>query len=215
MIVIGGSAGSMAALAQILPLLPHSFPLPLVIAQHLHPLQNSSYLEYWSERCRLRIKEAADKAPIEAGTAYFAPPNYHLLIEDNRILALSIDEKVNYSRPSIDVLFQSAADAYGARAAGVILTGANADGAFGLRAIKARGGLAIVQDPRTAEKAFMPKAALTATTVDHVLPLPEIGPFLLTLVPPCPRPHDSHRAGGTLQTRSPRSAREPKNPTDS
>ena len=180
-IVIGGSAGAMAALTKLLPVFPTGYPLPIVIAQHLHPWQDDYHLEHFGDQCALPVKEARDKESIEAGTIYFAPPNYHLLINDDKTFSLSIDDKVNYARPSIDVLFESAVDVYAPWLVGVILTGANNDGAEGLRLIKERGGLAIVQDPQTAESAYMPKAALAATKVDYVLPLPEIGKLLLEL----------------------------------
>jgi two-component system chemotaxis response regulator CheB len=180
-IVIGGSAGAMAALTKLLPVFPAGYPLPIVIAQHLHPWQDDYHLEHFGDQCALTVKEAADKESIEAGTIYFAPPNYHLLINDDKTFSLSVDDKVNYARPSIDVLFESAVDVYAPWLVGVILTGANNDGAEGLRLIKENGGLAIVQDPQTAESAYMPKAALAATKVDYVLPLPEISKLLLEI----------------------------------
>jgi two-component system, chemotaxis family, protein-glutamate methylesterase/glutaminase len=135
-------------------------------------------------RCALRVKEANEKEPIQAGVIYLAPPNYHLLIENDRTFSLSIDERVNYARPSIDMLFETAAQVYGPQTVGIILTGANNDGANGLRLIKERGGLAIVQDPRTAESTFMPQAALEATPVDHLLSIPEMGKLLVRIVQP-------------------------------
>jgi two-component system chemotaxis response regulator CheB len=180
-IVIGGSAGAMAALSKLLPVFPAGYPLPIVIAQHLHPWQDDYHLEHFGDQCALTVKEAADKESVEAGTIYFAPPNYHLLINDDKTFSLSIDDKVNYARPSIDVLFESAVDVYAPWLVGVILTGANNDGAEGLRLIKESGGVTIVQDPQTAESAYMPKAALAATKVDYVLPLPEIGELLLEM----------------------------------
>ncbi len=180
-IVIGGSAGSMAALAELLPMLPASYPIPIVIVQHLHPLQDAYHLERYASLCDLRVKEADEKEPLLPGWVYLAPPNYHLLMEDNRTFSLSVDEKVNYARPSIDVLFESAADVYRSRAVGVILTGANNDGAYGLSIIKQNGGLAIVQDPQTAEKPFMPQAAIKKTQVDHILPIRGIGKLLFDI----------------------------------
>ena len=180
-IVIGGSAGAMAALTKLLPVFPAGYPLPIVVAQHLHPWQDDYHLEHFGAQCALPVKEAGDKETIEAGTVYFAPPNYHLLINDDKTFSLSVDDKVNYARPSIDVLFESAVDVYAPWLVGVILTGANNDGAEGLRLIKERGGIAIVQDPQTAESSYMPKAALAATKVDYVLPLEEIGKLLLEL----------------------------------
>lgn len=181
-IVIGGSAGGLTALAAILPILPEDYPLPIIVALHLHPLQDRYYLEHFDSMCALNVQEADEKGSIQAGQIYFAPPNYHLLVENDKIFSLSIDARVNYSRPSIDVLFESAAETFRTRLIGVILTGANHDGAEGLRQVKEKGGLAIVQDPQTAESTYMPKAALEATTVDHVLPLSKIGEFLLKIV---------------------------------
>jgi len=177
-IVIGGSAGAMTALTELLPVLPADYPLPIVIVQHLHPLQDDFHIELYDKKCALTVKEAEDKEPIRIGHVYFAPPNYHLLIEDNRTFSLSTDEKVNYCRPSIDVLFESAADVYGPRLAAIILTGANNDGAEGLRLIKEKGGLVIVQDPQSAEFSLMPAAALQVVKPDFVFGLTEIARWL-------------------------------------
>jgi two-component system, chemotaxis family, protein-glutamate methylesterase/glutaminase len=182
LIVIGGSAGAMTALLELLPMLPAGFSLPIVIVVHLHPRQDSAHVERLGSQCALPVKEADEKEPIQPGTIYLAPPNYHLLIEQDHTFSLSIDERVNYSRPAIDVLFESAAQAYGSHLVGVVLTGANNDGAEGLRHIKERGGLAIVQDPRTAESTYMPQAALEVTPVDHMLSVPEIGQLFVKLV---------------------------------
>ncbi len=171
----------MAALTKLLPVFPADYPLPIVVAQHLHPWQDDYHLEHFGDQCALIVKEAGDKESIEAGHVYFAPPNYHLLINDDKTFSLSVDDKVNYARPSIDVLFESAVDVYAPWLVGVILTGANNDGAEGLRLIKEKGGLAIVQDPQTAESGYMPKAAMEATPVDHVLSVPEIGKLLVEL----------------------------------
>ncbi|MBN1139071.1 MAG: chemotaxis protein CheB [Anaerolineae bacterium] len=178
-VVIGVSAGGMAALEELLPAFPATYPWPIVVVQHLHPVQDTSFIQRLNEKSALTVKEADEKEPLEAGHAYFAPPNYHLMIEDDRTFALSVDEKVNYARPAIDVLFESAADVYGDGVIGVILTGANEDGAQGLRMIKARGGVAIVQDPKTAQVPLMPQAAIAAIQVDHVLTLPEIVTWLV------------------------------------
>ncbi|MBN1659504.1 MAG: chemotaxis protein CheB [Anaerolineae bacterium] len=177
-VVIGVSAGGMAVLSELLPAFPATYSLPIVVVQHLHPLQDRSFIQHFDHQSALTVKEADEKESIEAGHVYIAPPNYHLLIENDRTFSLSVDEKVNYARPAIDVLFESAADVYGDGVIGVILTGANDDGARGLRSIKARGGLAIVQDPETAEAPAMPQAAIAATHVDHVLALPEIARLL-------------------------------------
>jgi two-component system chemotaxis response regulator CheB len=178
---MGASAGGLHALSRCLAPLPASFPLPLLVAQHIHPETGTAYADLLQARCRLRIREAEDKEYLEAGVVYLAPPDYHLLVDSREILALSIDEKVNFSRPSIDVLFESASDVFGPALVGILLTGANHDGAHGLRFIKVRGGTTVVQDPATAEYDAMPRFALAETAVDFVLPLDEIGPFLLSV----------------------------------
>lgn len=180
-VTIGVSSGGIAALEKILPALDRDFSMSVCIVQHLSP-QSENYLPvHFATRCRIKVKEAEDKEIAELGVVYFAPPNYHLMLETERTLALSVEERVNFSRPSIDVLFETAAEAYGDELIGIILTGANADGARGLATIKNNGGLAIVQSPESAEAPTMVEAALRATTVDHVLELEEIGPLLNSL----------------------------------
>ncbi|HIJ77904.1 MAG: chemotaxis protein CheB [Desulfobulbaceae bacterium] len=183
-IAIGASAGGLAALAEIFAALPENFPLPILVAQHLHFNQDDGYLKYFANRTLLPVKDADDKERIKRGHIYFAPPNYHLLVEKDQTLSLSVDPRVKYSRPSIDVLFESAADIFSSLLIGIVLTGANDDGAMGLKAIKERGGLAIVQAPATAEVDCMPRSAIATGAVDHILPLTEIGPFLCALVTP-------------------------------
>lgn len=180
-IVMGVSAGGTEALCQLLPIFPADYPFPLIVVQHLHPLQDDFLAQHYDSLSALSVKEAEEKEPIQTGFIYIAPPNYHLLIEDDRTFSLSIDPRVNFARPSIDVLFESAADVYGARLIGVILTGANQDGADGLRLIQKRGGLVIVQDPTTAMAPTMPQAAIGTTHKPHVLSLTGIGSFLLQL----------------------------------
>ena len=181
-VVLGGSSGGLEALTQILRSLPAGFPLPLIVAQHLHPLQDATFCSRLNADTPLIVKEAEEKERVVAGNVYFAPPNYHLLLEKNRTFSLSVDERVHYSRPAIDVLFESAAEVYRAGLIGVILSGANQDGAQGLKRIKAYGGLAIVQDPATAQTGYMPAAAIAAVAADYILPVAEIGPFLRGLV---------------------------------
>lgn len=181
LIVVGGSAGALDALGSILPALPRQFLLPLVMVVHLPPAKSSVMASVIGAKCVLPVKEPDDKEPIASGTLYIAPPNYHLLIERQRTLSLSVDDVVLFSRPSIDVLFESAAEAYGAAVAGLLLTGANEDGARGLARIKQAGGLTIVQSPKDAVAPAMPNAALKLATPDHVLPLHDIGPFLTQL----------------------------------
>ena len=174
-IVIGTSAGGLDALKAILPLIPPAFPVPIVIVQHVSSLSNGFMIQYLNSISSIRVKEAEEKELLSPGTVYFAPPNYHLLIEDNLSLSLSVEKKVNYARPSIDVLFESAVYVYGKYTIGVILTGANNDGAKGLASIKKAGGYAIVQSPETAYADSMPRSAITEATPDIVIPLLEIG----------------------------------------
>jgi two-component system, chemotaxis family, protein-glutamate methylesterase/glutaminase len=181
LICVGASWGGLDAVSRLLAGLPDAVDTPVVLAQHRHSGATPGGL---AELLHLRIKrpvqDAEDKMVIERGKVYVAPPDYHLLVERGSF-ALSVDERVQYARPSIDVLFESAAYAYGPAVIGIILTGANEDGAAGLAAVKQRGGVALVQDPRDAERRTMPDAAIAATVADAVLPLEEIGPFLYGL----------------------------------
>jgi len=183
-VVIGVSAGGLEVLRVLLRLIPAGFGRSVIVVQHLHPLQDGFFIEALDRVCSLPVREAEEKEPVMPGVVYFAPPNYHLLIEANRTFALSTDEKVNFSRPSIDVLFESAAEVYGPELIGIILTGASGDGAIGARRIKENGGLVIVQDPATAQYPKMPSAALAETEVDRVLSVIEIGRFLACLERP-------------------------------
>ncbi|WP_395397367.1 chemotaxis protein CheB [Novosphingobium sp. BL-8A] len=173
-VVIGASAGAVQALLEILPALPETYPLPILIVVHIPPDRASALPDLFAARCRLPVKEAEDKEIALPGVVYFAPADYHLLVESGGSLALSVDDPVNYSRPAIDVLFESAADAFGAALAGIVLTGANHDGAAGLKAIAEAGGLAIVEDPASAASAAMPAAARSACPTALVLDLPGI-----------------------------------------
>lgn len=177
-IVIGASAGALEALSVILPGLPANFGVPLIVVVHVPPDKRSILAELFQAKCRITVLEAGDKEPINGGTAYFAPPNYHLLVEANRSLSLSSDEAVLFSRPSIDVLFESAADAYGAGLIAIVLTGANQDGAAGLRAVVDAGGTAIVQMPKSAFASTMPEAAIAMCPTAHVMSLDAIRSFL-------------------------------------
>jgi two-component system, chemotaxis family, protein-glutamate methylesterase/glutaminase len=150
---------------------------------HISPDHPNCLVEVLRNRCRLAVKEAEDKEPLRAGFVYVAPPNYHVLLERDRSLSLSVDDKVHFSRPSIDVLFESAAQAYGKAAAGVLLTGANEDGAHGLAAVRAAGGTTFVQDPETASIRTMPEAALRLNPQHRVVPLLEIASALGELTP--------------------------------
>ena len=177
-VVIGASAGAVAALSRILPGLPRDCRLPILIVVHLPADKTSCLANLFKEKCSLPIKEADDKEPIEPGTVYFAPPDYHLLVERNGRLSLSAEEPENFSRPSIDALFSTAADAYGPALLGIILSGASRDGAKGLQAVAASGGLALVQTPETAEAAIMPRAALAACPGARARTLEEIAELL-------------------------------------
>lgn len=180
-VVIGASAGGLSALQEMLSLLPADFSLPILIVQHRLPAQNDLISFTLNESCLLNVKEADQHEPILAGHAYLAPSNYHLLVEPDKRVSLSIDEKVSYSRPSIDVLFETAADVYRSGLIGIVLTGANRDGTVGMQKIKDRGGLTMAQDPKTAEVAVMPNSAIRANVVDKVLSLSEIASCLVRL----------------------------------
>jgi two-component system chemotaxis response regulator CheB len=180
LVTIGCSMGGMAALQTIFEVLPPDFPLPITVVQHRYRTSNEGLPAFLRRHSKLNVVDTTDKEWMKPGTVYLAPANYHLLVERGE-LSLSVDEAVAYSRPSIDVMFESAADAYGSGVVGVILTGANSDGARGAVRIKKRGGFVIAQDPATAESPAMPQAAVDATRVDRILPLDRIGPFLVEL----------------------------------
>ncbi len=181
-IVIGTSAGGKDALTKLLTALPENFSIPVIIVLHLHPGQTGYHIECLNNRCALTVKEANEKESIEPGNIYFAPPDYHLLIEENKTFSLSVDKKVNYSRPSINVLFESAADVFSSALTGIVLTGANNDGADGMCSIKEAGGMTICQEPSDAEYPFMPQAAIDAVKMDYILPLGRIADLLKTLL---------------------------------
>jgi two-component system chemotaxis response regulator CheB len=187
-IVVGTSWGGLAALRALAGELPRQFGLPVVVIQHRHKDSDRLLATLLQDRTTLTVCEVEDKQPLLPGFLFVAPADYHLLIERGHF-SLSIDPPVRYSRPSIDVAFTSAADSYGARAVGVVLTGANADGAEGLARIAERGGLTIVQSPDTAESATMPRAALEVVPSARVLPIQGIADLLRTLPVATPRPH--------------------------
>jgi two-component system chemotaxis response regulator CheB len=177
-VVVGCSLGGMHALEIILNGMPRNFPVPIAVVQHRHRASNETLPTHFRRFSRLPVVDVEDKQWIRPGTVYLAPANYHLLVERGEF-SLSVDEAVRYSRPSIDVLFQSAADAYGERVIAVVLTGANDDGARGVQRVKSRGGLVIVQDPETAEAPRMPRAAIAAVAVDRILRLDDIASYLV------------------------------------
>jgi two-component system chemotaxis response regulator CheB len=162
LIVMGASAGAIEALLTIIPRLPAGYRLPIAAVVHSPPDKKSAVADLFRSRSKLDVKEAEDKEAIEGGKVYFAPPNYHLLVESGRYFSLSADAPVMYSRPAIDLLFESAADAYGPNVLGVVLTGANSDGAAGLRRVCESGGFGVVQDPAEAYSPVMPQAAKSA-----------------------------------------------------
>jgi len=183
-VVIGASAGGFEALLAILKGLPATYPMPLVAVLHLPDHHESRLAELFGYRLELQAREARDKEPLAPGVLYFAPPGYHLSIENDYSFSLSGEDRVSYARPSIDVLFASAADAYGPSVAGILLTGANFDGAAGLAGMQVAGGLTVVQDPASAEVRTMPEAALRRMTPDLILPLAEINSLLRRLGEP-------------------------------
>jgi two-component system chemotaxis response regulator CheB len=180
-IAIGASWGGLQAIGALLEGVPDELEQAIVVAQHRSAESTRGVLESLLQHHSSRpVVEPGDKDPVEPRHVYVAPANYHLLVDDDRF-ALSVDARVQFARPSIDVLFESVAEGYRERAIGIVLTGANEDGAAGLAAIKRNGGVAIVQDPRTATKKSMPEAAIAAAEADAVLPLADIGPFLYGL----------------------------------
>lgn len=183
-IVIGASAGALEALSILLSKLPRDYPLPIFGVVHLPADGKSVLAECLQSKCAIQISEADDKEPIQSGNVYFAPPDYHLMIDSNQRMSLSSEEPVWFSRPSIDVLFESAAEVYGSALIGIILTGASPDGARGLCEIERSGGIALVQRPDSAYASAMPQAALDECPSAIALTLPEIGDYLLEVVAP-------------------------------
>ncbi len=180
-VVIGASAGGVEALGVLLPALPSTFRAPVFIVLHMLRERPSLLVDIFTPRCALPVREAQDKEPVQPGTIYFAPPDYHLLIEQGPELALSVDDPVHYSRPSIDVLFESAADVYAERLLSIILTGANEDGSSGHLAVHRAGGVTVVQQPETAHSPLMITSAQKRVSADFVLPLPQIAELLCSL----------------------------------
>ncbi|MES3002462.1 MAG: chemotaxis protein CheB [Pseudomonadota bacterium] len=183
LVAIGASAGGVEALLQLFSALPAGYALPLVAVLHLPEDRESLLTDLLASRCAIPVREAVDKQPIEPGVLYIAPPGYHLLLEHSLAFALSCDAPVRFSRPSIDVLFESLADALGAEFAAVLLTGANDDGAAGLARAGAAGALTVVQDPRDAQVSDMPRAAIAARAPEFILPLKDIRELMKHLEP--------------------------------
>jgi two-component system chemotaxis response regulator CheB len=180
-IVVGVSSGGMSALKLIFSTLPTGFKPPIIVVQHISSHSDNQWIQLLNEKSRLEIKEADEKEVIQPGKVYIAPANYHLLIEKNKTFSLTIGERVNYARPSIDVLFESAAEAYKKELIGIVLTGSNHDGTIGLKRIQECGGLTIVQDPETSESPYMPSSAIAANKPDYILPLEGIVELLVKI----------------------------------
>jgi len=182
-IVVGASAGGVSALLTVFAALPADYAIALLCVLHLPDDRHSQLAEVFSRRLQRPVQEARDKESVVPGMIYVAGPGYHLSVEHDRSLSLSQEDRVHFSRPSIDILFESAADAYGDGLVGVLLTGANEDGARGLARIKEHGGTTLIQDPHEAQVAVMPEAALALHRPDHILPLNGIGQLLAKLEP--------------------------------
>lgn len=180
-IVIGVSSGGINAMKVIFSLLPKGFNTPIIIVQHLGAHSDNQLIKLLNDKSNLSIKEADEKEKIENGKVYIAPPNYHLMIERDKTFSLSVDEPVYYARPSIDILFESAAEAYRDKLIGVILTGSNSDGTVGFKKINEYEGLTIAQDPKTAESAYMPASAIAAIKPDYILSLEDIIKLLIKI----------------------------------
>lgn len=183
-VVMGTSTGGLKALEVLLRALPADYPLPIIIVQHRSRKSDEFLQTYFNDLCALHVVEAEEKTKLCQGVVYLAPPDYHLQVEMDRTLSLSVDAPVQWSRPSVDVLFETAAEAFRDKLVGVIMTGANTDGSQGLSTIKQYGGLAVVQSPESATASEMPMAALKATDVDYVLSLEDIGRLVAGLKGP-------------------------------
>jgi two-component system, chemotaxis family, protein-glutamate methylesterase/glutaminase len=182
LIALAASAGGLRALGMVLAELPLDFPAPILIVQHLEPTRRSMLAEILSRQVLLQVKQAIEGEQLIAGAVYIAPPDRHLLVNPDATLSLSKTELVNYVRPSANLLFESLARSFGKRAIAVVLTGTGSDGSRGAREVKKTGGRVIAQDPATAEYSGMPKAAIDTGSVDHILPLDQIGAALIEMV---------------------------------
>jgi two-component system, chemotaxis family, protein-glutamate methylesterase/glutaminase len=178
MIVIGGSAGSLDIILKIIPLLPSQSGASFLIVIHRKNDSDSILADLLTTRTKMNVSEVEDKQPIRPDTIYIAPADYHLLLEDERTFSLDSSEKIHFSRPSIDVTFESVAEVFGSSAIGILLSGANADGAEGLRKIKAAGGYTIVQDPASADVGYMPQQAINLGAVDAIVNSNDLPQFI-------------------------------------
>jgi two-component system chemotaxis response regulator CheB len=181
MIVMGVSAGGLHVMTKLLEDLPPAFPVPIVVVQHRSKDQRTLLEEVLQAKCQIKIRQANEKERPKAGSVYFAPADYHLLLEEDGCFSLSCDQAVNYSRPSIDILFETAADTFGSNVLAILLTGANSDGAKGMLKVKQKGGMTIAQRPASAEFSTMPQAAITANAAKQVKDINEIKLLLLGL----------------------------------
>lgn len=181
-ILIGTSAGGLNALSTVLGVLPADYPIPILVVQHRAKDQKNLLEEVLQAKTKIKIKQADEKEPIRPGCVYIAPPDYHVLIESDKTLSLTSDELVRFSRPSIDVLFESAAVVFRDQLIGIVLTGASNDGAAGIEAVRSYGGLTIVQDPSEADFPFMPQASIQTKRVNHIWTLSQIQDFLMNLI---------------------------------
>ncbi|MUP37471.1 chemotaxis protein CheB [Labilibaculum euxinus] len=179
--VIGTSYGGLDALKAIIPHLSKDFPLAVFVVLHIGDNKNDSFIRYLKKQSKVKIKEAEEKEEIKPGTVYFAPPNYHILIENDSTIALSADPKIHHSRPSIDVLFESAAWHFKNQLIGILLTGLNKDGALGIKEIQKYAGITIVEDPETATATIMPASAIEIMKPDYILPLDQISKKIIEL----------------------------------
>jgi two-component system chemotaxis response regulator CheB len=180
-IVVGVSSGGLKALRLIFSVLPSDFVVPIIVVQHIGPRSENTWIKILNSSSNINIKEADEKEKVRTGHIYVAPSNYHLLIEKDKTFSLTIDERVNFARPSIDVLFESAAEVYREKLIGIILTGSNSDGAKGVKRIKDCGGLVIIQDPETAESSSMPSSALALIQPDYIVALNQISDLLIKI----------------------------------
>ncbi len=180
-VVVGGSTGSIEVLLKVLPSLPFPLSFALIIVLHRKNTADSTLANLLSLKTNNPLREVDDKDSVRPGTIYLAPADYHLLIERDKVFSLDDSEKINYSRPSIDVTFESAADVYGSSLVGILLSGANADGTTGLKSIKKAGGILIAQQPESALVAFMPQQAILHTSIDFILDIPELIDFIKSI----------------------------------